>query len=48
MIIKLLGDFLQQILQLEILLGDQFQDMLARDLKEIRRRQPTRRTATIK
>jgi hypothetical protein len=33
MIIKLLGVFLQQILQVEILLGDQFQDMLARDLK---------------
>jgi hypothetical protein len=32
MIIKLLGAFLQQILQVEILLGDQFQDMLARDL----------------
>jgi hypothetical protein len=48
MIIKLLGAFLQQILQVEILLGDQFQDMLAQDFKEVRRRQQTRRTATIK
>jgi hypothetical protein len=31
MIIKLLGAFLQQILQVVILLGDQFQDMLARE-----------------
>jgi hypothetical protein len=35
MIIKLLGAFLQQILQVEILLGDQFQDMLAWDFKEV-------------
>jgi hypothetical protein len=35
MIIKLLGASLQQILQVEILLGDQFQDMLAQDFKEI-------------
>jgi hypothetical protein len=35
MIIKLLRAFLQQILQVEILLGDQFQDMLARDFEEI-------------
>jgi hypothetical protein len=32
---KLLGAFLQQISQVEILLGDQFQDMLAQDFKEI-------------
>jgi hypothetical protein len=48
MIFKLLEAVLQQILQVEILLGDQFQDMLAQDLKEIRRRQQTRRIATIK
>jgi hypothetical protein len=48
MIIKLLGAFLQQILQVEILLGDQFQDMLAQDFKEIRRQRQTRRIATIK
>jgi hypothetical protein len=48
MIIKLLGAFLQQILQVEILLGDQFQDMLAQDFKEIQRQQQTRRIATIK
>jgi hypothetical protein len=48
MIIKLLGAFLQQILQVEILLGDQFQDMLAQDFKEVRWRRRTRRTATIK
>ncbi len=48
MIIKLLGAFLKQILQVEILLGDQFQDMLAQDFKEVRRQQRTRRTATIK
>jgi hypothetical protein len=35
MIFKLLGAFLQQIKQVEILLGDQFQDMLAQDFKEI-------------
>jgi hypothetical protein len=35
MIFKLLGAFLQQILHVEILLGDQFQDMLAQDFKEI-------------
>jgi hypothetical protein len=35
MIFKLLGAFLQQILQVEILLGDQIQDMLAQDFKEI-------------
>jgi hypothetical protein len=35
MIFKLLLAFLQQILQAEILLGDQFQDMLAQDFKEI-------------
>jgi hypothetical protein len=35
MTIKLLGDFLQQILQVEILLGDQFQDMWAQDFKEV-------------
>jgi hypothetical protein len=35
MIIKLLGAFLQQTTQLEILLGDQFQDMLAQDFKEV-------------
>jgi hypothetical protein len=33
MIFKLLGAFLQQISQVEILLGDQFQDMLAQYLK---------------
>jgi hypothetical protein len=48
MIIKLLGASLQQILQVEILLGDQFQEMLARDFKEVWRRWQTRRTATIK
>jgi hypothetical protein len=48
MIIKLLGAFLQQILQVEILLGDQLQDMLARAFKEVRWRRRTRRTATIK
>ncbi len=37
MIIKLLRAFLQQILQVEILLGDQFQDMLAQDFKEVQR-----------
>jgi hypothetical protein len=35
MIFELLGAFLQQILQVEILLGDQFQEMLAQDFKEI-------------
>jgi hypothetical protein len=35
MIIKLLGAFLQQISQVEILLGDQFQDKLAQDFKEV-------------
>jgi hypothetical protein len=35
MIIKLLGASLQQILQVKILLGDQFQDMLAQDFKEV-------------
>jgi hypothetical protein len=48
MIIKLLGAFLQQILQVEILVDDQFQDMLAWDFKEIQRQRRTRRTATIK
>jgi hypothetical protein len=48
MIIKLLGAFLQQISQVEILLGDQFQDMLAEDFKEVRRWGRTHRTATIK
>jgi hypothetical protein len=35
MIVKLLAAFLQQISQVEILLGDQFQDMLAQDFKEV-------------
>jgi hypothetical protein len=48
MIRKLLGAFLQQILQVEILLGDQFQDMLAQDFKEVQRQRRTHRTATIK
>jgi hypothetical protein len=48
MIIKLLGAFLQQISQVEILLGDQFQDMMAWDFKKIQRQQRTHRTATIK
>jgi hypothetical protein len=48
MIIKLLGAFLQQILQVEILLGDRFWDVLAQDIKEIQRRQQTCRIATIK
>jgi hypothetical protein len=48
MSIKLLGAFLQQILQVEILLGDQFQDMLAQDFKEVQWQQGTRRTATIR
>jgi hypothetical protein len=48
MIIKLQGAFLQQILQVEILLGDQFQDMFAQDFKEVRQRRRIRGTATIK
>jgi hypothetical protein len=35
MIIKLPQAVLQQFLQVEILLGDQFQDMLAQDFKEV-------------
>ncbi len=42
MFIKLLGAFLQQILQVELLLGDQFQDMLAQDFIDVRRWQWTR------
>jgi hypothetical protein len=35
MIIELLGAFLQQILQVEIILGDQIQDMLAQGFTEV-------------